>query len=235
MIDLSLCMITKNEENNIERCLRSAEGLVNEILMLDTGSTDKTVEIATSLNANILPYNLKSFDFASARNESIKYAWGRWILILDADDELPNESRELIREIIQTDEKAAYKCSIISKMPTGEKETISSIRLFKNERGLKFYGKAHEQVYPSLVTLEYKLIESKITIIHHGYDVSEKIIKSKLIRNTNLLLSEYAKKQHWLTAYQIAQSYDALKWYKLRDKYYDIYLKEAPEEHKKVS
>jgi Glycosyltransferases involved in cell wall biogenesis len=87
---LSLCMIVKNEEKNIGECLKSAEGLADEIIVTDTGSTDKTVEIAQSYGAKIEHFAWIK-DFAAARNHSISKATSRWIIWLDADDRLPEK------------------------------------------------------------------------------------------------------------------------------------------------
>ena len=75
-------MISKNEEKNIQRCLDSVKGLVNEILVLDTGSTDNTVEIIKENFGNVLEYDLDKFDFATARNKVLRSTIGRIICIL---------------------------------------------------------------------------------------------------------------------------------------------------------
>ena len=87
MPKLSLCMIVKNEEKFLAGCLESVKNIVDEIIIVDTGSTDKTIEIANSYNAKVYHFEWKN-DFSLARNESIKHATGDWILILDADERL---------------------------------------------------------------------------------------------------------------------------------------------------
>jgi len=93
---LSLCMIVKNEEEYLQECLASVEDVVDEIILVDTGSTDRTVEIAGQFDAEVhhIPWN---DDFAAARNESIKHASGDWILQLDADERLDPESKKELR------------------------------------------------------------------------------------------------------------------------------------------
>ena len=90
MKTLSLCMITKNEEKNLSRCLDSIKDIVDEIIIVDTGSTDKTVEIAKSYGAHIYHYDWNN-DFSKARNVSLQKATKDWILVLDADEVLPYE------------------------------------------------------------------------------------------------------------------------------------------------
>ncbi len=92
---ISLCMIVKNEEKNLPRCLESVRGLVDEIVVLDTGSEDNTVSVAESFGAKVyhMPW---PGSFSAARNESLKKAGGNWILYLDADEALdPNGCRGL--------------------------------------------------------------------------------------------------------------------------------------------
>ena len=85
--EVSLCMIVKNEENYLPNCLNSIKDIVDEIIVVDTGSTDKTVDIAKSFGAKVYYFPWRN-NFSEARNESLKYATKDWILILDADDEL---------------------------------------------------------------------------------------------------------------------------------------------------
>jgi glycosyltransferase involved in cell wall biosynthesis len=86
-LTLSLCMIVKNEEKNLPRCLKSVQGLVDQIVIVDTGLTDQTIEIGNQYNADIHQIAWPG-DFAAARNISLSYAGCEWILVLDADEEL---------------------------------------------------------------------------------------------------------------------------------------------------
>ena len=101
MKTLSLCMITKNEENNLSRCLDCIKEFVDEIIIVDTGSTDKTVEIAKSYGAHIYHYDWNN-DFSKARNVSLQKATKDWILVLDADEVLPYEEGLKLKNIINT-------------------------------------------------------------------------------------------------------------------------------------
>lgn len=212
-------MITKNEAKNIQRCLDSVKGLVNEILVMDTGSTDNTVEIIKENFGNIIKFDLDKFDFATARNKVLRSTIGKWILHLDADEELLPESREFIERVIQTDERIGYNCQVRCIMPDKEIVSIPSIRLFKNEPGIRYTGKAHEQIFPSLHRLGYEIKECEVSILHHGYDTSNKRIKEKLIRNLQLLLGEFNRSKRSHTALQISETYSALGWDGSADKY----------------
>src|SRR5580658_6649080 len=85
---LSFCMIVKNEERNLPRCLDSVRGLAEEYIVVDTGSTDATASIAARYGAEVIPFDFTIVDFAAARNHAIERARGRWILMLDADETL---------------------------------------------------------------------------------------------------------------------------------------------------
>ena len=86
---ISLCMIMRDEEEHLERCLQSVEGVVDEIVIVDTGSVDRSIEIATAHGARIIHEEWRS-DFAAPRNTGIDAATGDWILVLDADVGLPS-------------------------------------------------------------------------------------------------------------------------------------------------
>ena len=100
---LSLCMIVKNEERNLPRCLDSVRDLVGEIVIVDTGSTDRTPGIAAEYGAKVVPFDFTRVDFAAARNCSIAHATGRWILVLDADETMDRASAPMMEEIIERD------------------------------------------------------------------------------------------------------------------------------------
>src|SRR6056297_1597902 len=96
---LSLCMIVKNEEKMLAECLQSVADVVDEMIIVDTGSTDKTIDIAKKYKAEIHTFDWNG-DFSAARNESIKYASGNWILWMDADERLNPDSKEELRSIV---------------------------------------------------------------------------------------------------------------------------------------
>src|SRR3989344_3008454 len=99
MATISLCMIVKDEEKFLEQCLLSVQGLVDEIVIVDTGSTDKTKEIALRFTSKVYDF-VWGDDFAAARNESLKYATGEWILILDADEVIAQQDHTIIKGLL---------------------------------------------------------------------------------------------------------------------------------------
>src|SRR3989338_7693689 len=99
MPTISLCMITKNEEKYLEQCLDSVKDIVDEIIIVDTGSKDKTKEIAKKFSAKIFDFEWVD-NFSAARNESLKHAAKDWILVLDADEVVEKKDLERIKELI---------------------------------------------------------------------------------------------------------------------------------------
>lgn len=198
---LSLCMIVKNEEKHLARCLSSVKDVVDEIVIVDTGSSDRTIEIAESFDAKIFHFDWIN-DFSAARNYSLCKCSGSWILYLDADEELnPNSVVELLS--YKTHTPAGVYCTVKS---IGTSDVNGNVmrypRLFANVPGIEFIGKVHEQIIDSLRNNKLPLIDSEIEIIHHGYAVDDDSLKQKKERNLELLLSSDSNK---------ANAYDKLK------------------------
>ena len=185
---LSLCMIVKNETELLADCLESVADIVDQIVMVDTGSTDNTIEIAKHFNAEIYHYPWDNH-FAKARNQSISHAKGDWILWMDADEKLLPESRPKIMQLLQPVQKpVAYKVQI-QNLQKDQKTIIISDghRLFTNNMGIQFSGRIHEQISPSINKLDGKIRDSEIHILHRGYSYTGKKEKQKNKRNRKLL------------------------------------------------
>jgi len=207
MPNLSLIMIVRNEEKFLEDCLISVKNLVDEIIVIDTGSSDRTVEIAEKYKATIYSFQWIN-DFAAARNFSLSKATGKWVLYLDADERLDSGSAKEISKIVKTDKKAGYFCTVKSLDSTNNRDnSMRYVRLFRNIEGIGFTGKVHEQISHSLKAKGAELLNSDILINHLGYDVSEEEKKKKASRNLDLLNEEYGKNQTGYLAYQLANSY----------------------------
>ena len=154
---LSLCMIVKNEEKMLKDCLASVQDIVDEIIIVDTGSTDTTLGIAKHFNAKIYHYKWNG-NFSDARNESISHATGDWILWLDADERLNRKSLPELRQVIRHKPPGPeiYKINI-KNFQKGDYYYISDAhRLFTNFFGIEFTGRIHEQISPSLKKLKGK-------------------------------------------------------------------------------
>jgi len=194
---LTLSMIVKNEENMLEDCLKSVQGLVDEIVIVDTGSTDKTLEIAKKYNAKIHHFKWID-DFAEARNEALKFSTGKWILYLDADERIDRDNliiEKLKHDLKNADENLGGIIITIESDHSNmdgstEKHRGGYPRLFRNLGYPKIYfkGRVHEQITPSLMEHNLGMMSSDIKIIHEGYNIPEEEMQIKLKRNYTLLL-----------------------------------------------
>ncbi|MEW6696887.1 MAG: glycosyltransferase [Bacillota bacterium] len=181
---ISLCMIVKNEERNLARCLNSAKDCVDEIIIVDTGSQDNTVKIAEQFNAKIYHYQWDE-DFAAARNFGLDKATGNWILYLDADEELEPNCGERLRALTNTSHYEGYFFQIINLTDNNDPLKHINVRMFRNKPAYRFEGKLHEQIISSITSnvSSPTVVNSGITILHYGYLAAEFIAKNKALRN----------------------------------------------------
>ena len=208
-VRLSLSMIVKNEERFLEGCLRSVEGIVDEIVIVDTGSTDGTEEIAQSFGATVIPFEWNN-DFSAARNESLNHTTGEWILYLDADERLAEGQTEALRSLIQNTKTGAYRLIVRSEhqLPSGVIQQLNPYpRLFRRHPAIRFEGKIHEQIGPSIEQLGLKILPSTIVIDHLGYAQAEEVVTQKCLRNIALLRQELdAHPDDWYARFQLGNT-----------------------------
>ncbi len=177
---LSVCMITKNEEANLARCLRSVQKLANEIVVVDTGSTDSTVQIAKSFGAKVGFFEWTN-DFAAARNMALDLASEAWALSIDADERLAEESQRAVR-VSMCDPSCQFVPLVRS--PSGG-QAFANTRLFPRE-GARWHGAMHEDVrFEGKDQLPVYL--SAMILNHEGGDVEASQIASKVERNLRAL------------------------------------------------
>ena len=168
---ISLCMIARNEEEFIGDCLSSAKGLADEIILMDTGSTDHTREIAKSRGATV--HHMKWPDsYAEARNAALDHAKSDWILILDADERLDKTSKSLILRAIRNPNFDGYALYFRNYIVTGTNPDYfvhRTCRLFRNKPEYRFVGRIHERIVGSIESAGGKVGEIDALIHHHGY------------------------------------------------------------------
>ena len=226
MTMLSICLIVKNEENNIGRCLSSLSQITNkEIIIVDTGSTDRTKIIANQYQAEIIDHKWNN-DFSDARNIAMEYARGDWVLILDADEELAPNSYQNLKTDIMRPNIIGYRLPL---------ENVGSPlhgvnyvpRLFRNAPGLYFIGKIHETIYASLLVAgeQWNMEQGmgSTRILHHGYQPDQIKIKDKIKRNLELYedaLTELPDEPSILMNYAHDLNYDGQT-----EKSYEIFKK----------
>ncbi|MFT9849590.1 glycosyltransferase [Aneurinibacillus sp. REN35] len=219
---LSICMIVKNEEKNLRRCLDSLYPIINrkdvELIIVDTGSTDNTVKIIEEYPARLYFHEWNG-NFSDMRNISISYAKGKWIFILDADEELENP--ENLLTLLDNKENEHYNTIRVTVksllLPTIQQFAYQlTERLFKNDGKFKYTGSIHNQP----VFWEPVLVNSKIQIIHYGYNNEDKELMEAKFQRTATMLKREIKRDpnHIYYRFQLARSYlmhkdiaDALK------------------------
>ncbi len=168
---ISLCMIVRNEADNLPRCLNSVHGLVDEIILVDTGSTDDTPRIAESFGA-IIHHQPWQNDFSAARNAGIQRASSDWIFIMDADEELETESRSRFRQLAPYPKTDGYFFIQRNLQPPGELAPwldLTTIRLFRRLPGVGYEGVVHEQISTSLLRAGAVSLKSDLILLHYGY------------------------------------------------------------------
>lgn len=205
-------MIMKNETQRLTRCLNSVRGLVDEIIVVDTGSTDKSIEIAERIGCKVLKDPWQN-DFARARNISIAHASCDWIFIIDPDEIVLKKDHQAIKELTRTKKFVAYQLTTFNYGrnprelgyrtllhgldPTGIFKGFvpsTKTRLFKNGLGIKFLGCWHELVDWYLIQNKLPYTQAKIPIHHWSHEIAHKSIAEK--RDFYLALGE-KKVREW--------------------------------------
>jgi len=187
---ISLCMIVKNEAERIARCLDSVQGHVDEIIIVDTGSTDTTIEIARKYTDYVYQHPWEN-DFSLARNQSLRYATRDWILILDADEEVDAADAPRLREVIQgrPEEITTLHMNVLNYHASGNVNAVlDSPRLFRNHIGFHYEGIVHNQP-----RIPGKGAGCGLTIHHYGYALSPEKMEAKSRRTVSLLKKQIAE------------------------------------------
>ena len=189
---LSLCMIVKDEEAMLGRCLAAAAPAVDEIIVVDTGSQDATIEIARSFGARVIEHPWTG-SFADARNVSFEAATGDWLLYLDADEVLVAEDVARLRELTGHTWREAFhliETSFTGELEDGTAVVNSALRMFRNRPGYRFEGTLHEQIAHTLPATPGRIGHTSVRIEHYGYLGDVRAAKEKSARNLALLREE---------------------------------------------
>ncbi len=195
--DVSLTMIVKDEEANLATCLRSVADLVGEIVIIDTGSVDRTREIALEFGARVHDFQWID-DFSAARNEALDRARGRWILWLDADERFDADGRRRLASLLESlgDESAGYimnqvclRQSTLTGPIRHDDKLVPQVRLFPRLPGIRWEHRVYEQISLSIRRVGGRLRETDIEIQHPGYEDPE-LHRRKIERNLRLARME---------------------------------------------
>lgn len=190
---LSLCMIVRDNENTIEPCLKSIQPWVDEIVVVDTGSKDRTPEICRYYGARVFEFPWID-DFSAARNVSLDHARGQWIFWMDSDDTISEECGRQLRALADSshpDNVLGYvmqvHCPGIPDNGHADITVVDHIKLFPNRPELRFEHRIHEQILPAIRRLGGDVQFTDISVIHSGSDHSAAGRERKLARDFRLL------------------------------------------------
>ena len=194
---LSVSMIVKNEEQFLDQCLSALDGVAHQIVVVDTGSTDRTVQIAKAHGAEVHHFDWCD-DFAAARNFALEHARGDWVLVLDADEVLTAEGLNGLRQDMATPNLMGcrIRCVHLEPSPNGGYQPMADAwhyipRLVRNAPGLHFVGIIHEQIFSSTEVRakdwQMKTGFGKTALDHYGYAQEIKTSRNKIERNITLL------------------------------------------------
>ncbi len=194
---ISQCMIVKNEEKNIERALSWGKGIVAEQIVVDTGSTDRTIKIAQSMGAKVYEFAWAD-DFAAAKNYAVTKAKCEWIAFLDADEYFLPEDAKNLAMYIRKLPRSAYDgiCTAFVDLDDNGNamDVRSHLRIFQNLPGLRYHRRIHEVLRKDGTgNLRTADMTGQLTIYHTGYGKAENLKKQKSRRNLDMILAELAE------------------------------------------
>ncbi len=230
LLKISACVIVKNEEVNIIKWLENMKKIADEMIVVDTGSCDKTVFLAQQAGAKVYFYQWQD-DFAGAKNFAMEQALGDWIIFLDADERfstasIENVRRVIMREHLHVETVDAIMCSIINidvDQNNIELGRFLNVRLFRNSPELGYRGKIHEELRHKKRAVRL-LIEQTLEIYHTGY--STKRVQAKIKRNLKLLQADIREHGESEKHYRyLSDCYHALGAHAQAVKYAKLHLK----------
>lgn len=215
---LSMCMIARDSERTIGPALASARPWVDEMIVLDTGSTDRTVEIARAHGARVYHFPWCD-DFSAARNESLQYALGMWIFWMDSDDTLDESNGRKLRALANADCPAHVLGYVMQVHCPGAGEAgsldvteVDHVKMFRNRPDLRFDGRIHEQILPAIRRAGGDVVFTDIFVTHTGYDHSPEGQRKKLERDLRILHLELGERpDHPFTLFNLGMTYADVK------------------------
>ncbi|HEV3021223.1 MAG TPA: glycosyltransferase, partial [Pirellulales bacterium] len=196
---ISACIIARDNARTIRACVTSVMPWVDEVIVVDTGSTDATPDICRELGCRV--YHMTWPDsFAAARNESLKYARGSWTFVMDTDDVIDDANGRLLRELANKapPELMAYIGRVLcpGAGPEGHLDVtaVDQVKLFRNRPDLRYEFRIHEQILPSIRRAGGEIAFSDLCLVHAGADRTPEGYRRKLRRDLRLLKMELAER-----------------------------------------
>jgi GT2 family glycosyltransferase/tetratricopeptide (TPR) repeat protein len=213
-LQLSLCMIVRDNCRTIRPCLESIRPWVDEMVVVDTGSTDETPAIARKLGARVFHFPWCD-SFSAARNESLRHARGRWIFWMDSDDTIDDQNGRRLRQLALKEpvpEVFGFVMQVHCPEPedqgNGDITVVDQVKFFRNLPALRFEGRIHEQVIPSIRRAGGEIAWSDVFVIHSGCDHSPEGRTKKNERDLYLLDLELKEQpEHPFTLFNLGMTY----------------------------
>ena len=190
-MSISLCIVVKNEETALPQCLNSVRGIVKEIVVLDTGSSDRTVEIARHFGAKVHHFTWCN-DFSAARNEALKYVSGEWVLVLDADEVLVPEIIPGLQQVIKSDRILVIN---LLRQEVGAAQSPYSLvsRLFRRHPDISFSRPYHATIDDRVTEIlrrepHWQICSlDRVAILHYGYQQQQIAQKDKFVQAEKMM------------------------------------------------
>jgi GT2 family glycosyltransferase/tetratricopeptide (TPR) repeat protein len=211
---LSLCMIVRDNERTIRAALESVRPWVDEMVVVDTGSTDRTPEIARELGARVFQFPWCD-DFSAARNESLRHALGHWIFWMDSDDTIDAENGRNLRDLARREAPPGVLGYLMQVHCPGNQENgnadvlaVDHVKMFRNRPELRFEGRIHEQILLAIRRAGGTVEWTNIFVVHSGSDQSPEGRAKKQERDLRLLHLQNAEQpDHTFTLFNLGMTY----------------------------
>ena len=219
---ISVCIIAKNEESHIEKCLAALKPYDFEIIVVDTGSTDRTKEIAARYADKVLDFAWIN-DFSAARNFSLEQASHDYVLIMDCDEIVLSLDRKQIDALIDEHPEAVGLIARNNHYTSNQTDSIYQDRVERlfHRKFYHYESPIHEQVTHNQKGMSYESYELPVLVDHTGYTGTEEELQKKVERNNTLLFEELKKDpENPYLYFQIGQSYNMIYDYENSYQYY---------------
>jgi len=232
---VTLAMIVRDEEENLPACLATVRDLVDEVVVVDTGSKDRTKEVAAELGCRVFDY-VWNDDFSAARNETLRHATGDWIFWMDADDRVDEENRQKLANLFASlgEKDSMYAMHCRSLLPASVRRAwwVTHLRLFPRHPALSWKRRVHESVTPEPGAAEFRPQWTDIVVDHVGY--SDPVHRrQKLNRDLRLLQMDFAMRpDDDMTLFYLGWTYSELRNFPNALRFLQRSLRRNPQNHK---
>lgn len=211
-IRLSLCMIVRDNEETIQACLESIYPWVDEIIIVDTGSKDRTPDICRTFGARLFEFPWCD-DFSAARNESLKPARGDWIFWMDSDDVMDQVQGRKLRELVYGSHDPACFGYVVQvhceSSEPGQMTTVDHVKIFRNLPELRFEHRIHEQILPAIRRAGGTVAFTDLFVTHEGSIQTPEVRQRKLERDFRILQLDLTERpNHPFVLFNLGMTHD---------------------------